>query len=59
MEKFNAELIQLIAEHYEIPKSQAIEYIDMFMRTNGGINHIHKLLEMYGKTKKEIKGLLK
>ena len=59
VDKYNAELIKLIARHYEIPKDQAIEYIDMFMRTNGGINHMHKLLEMYGKSKKEIKGLLK
>ena len=59
VEKYNAELIKLVAGHYEIPKSQAIEHIDMFMCTNGGINHMRKLLAMYGKTEKEIKGLLK
>ena len=58
-DKFNPELVTIISKHYEVSKSEAKSYIDLYMHTNDGVNNITSILEMYGKTKKEIKKLLK
>ena len=57
--KYDKELVKLITSHYEVNSQEAEEYINLFKRTNGGINHLQELLKMYGKTEKEIKKLLK
>jgi hypothetical protein len=59
LDKYNKELVKFIARHYEVNSQKAKEYIDLFKKTNGGLNHLNKLLKMYGKTEKEIKKLLK
>jgi hypothetical protein len=59
VDKYNKDLVVLIKGHYEINSQEAKEYIDLFKRTNGGMNHLNELLKMYGKTEKEIKKLLK
>ena len=57
--KYNKDLVKLIANHYSVNSQEAEEYVDLFKKTDGGINHLNKLLKMYGKTEKEIKKLLK
>jgi len=59
MNKYNKELVQLVRSHYNVNTQEAEEYIDLFKRTSGGMNHFNELLKMYGKTEKEIKKLLK
>jgi len=57
--KYNKDLVKLITNHYSVNSQEAEEYVDLFKKTDGGINHLNKLLKMYGKTEKEIKKLLK
>ena len=59
LDKYNVELVMLIAKHYEVSKSEAKEYIDIFRYTADGISNLTQVVEQYGKTKKEIKKLLK
>ena len=59
MNKYNKDLVKLIANHYNVNSREAEEYVDLFKNTSGGPNHLNKLLTMYGKTEKEIKKLLK
>ena len=53
-DKYNKELVKLIANHYQVAKIEAEEYISLLEQTE-----ISSLLKKYGKTDKEIKGLLK
>ena len=59
VDKFNPELVTIISKHYEVSKSEAKSYIDLYMHTNDGVNNLINIIELYGKTKKEIKKLLK
>ena len=54
MDKYNKELVTIMGNHYQIPKSEAEEYIGLLQKTE-----ITDLLKRYGKQEKEIKGLLK
>ena len=53
-DKYNKELVKLIADHYQIAKIEAEEYISLLEQAE-----ISSLLKKYGKSEKEIKGLLK
>ena len=53
-DKYNKELVKLIADHYQVAKIEAEEYIGLLQKTE-----ITDLLKRYGKQEKEIKGLLK
>ena len=53
-DKYNKELVKLIANHYQVAKIEAEEYISLLEQTE-----ISSLLKKYVKTDKEIKGLLK
>ena len=59
MDKYNKELVTIIGNHYQIPKSEAEEYITIFLSNSNTIDNLISILKMYGKTDKEIKGLLK
>ena len=59
VDKYNKDLVKLIASHYNVNSQEAKEYTDLFKSTEGGLSHLNKLLKMYGKTDKEIKKLLK
>ena len=59
LDKHDKELVKFVTSHYECSKQEADSYISLFKSTNGGVNHLNKLLKMYGKTEKEIKRLLK
>tara|TARA_R110000803_G_C11859157_1_gene306919 strand:- start:152 stop:592 length:441 start_codon:yes stop_codon:yes gene_type:complete len=59
LDKYTAELVSLISKHYEVSKAEAKNYIDIFKYTDNGITSLTKIIEQYGKTKKEIKKLLK
>jgi hypothetical protein len=54
MDKYNKDLVKIISDHYKIPKSEAEDYIGLLDKSE-----TTDLLKMYGKTDKEIKGLLK
>jgi translation initiation factor 2 alpha subunit (eIF-2alpha) len=58
-DKFNPELVTIISNHYEVSKTEAKSYIDLYTRISDGVSNLTSILEMYGKTKKEIKKLLK
>ena len=59
MDKYNKDLVNFVKDNYQINSREAEEYVDLFKKTDGGINHLTKLLKMHGKTDKEIKKLLK
>ena len=57
--KNNKELINFLKDHYQINSREAEEYVDIFIRTNSGIQSLIDIMKIYGKTEKEIKKLLK
>ena len=56
-DKFNKELIEIVASHYQVSRREAFEYIAMLQDSNP--KAITELLRKYGKDEKEIKKLLK
>ena len=56
-DKYNTELVKFIAEHVQISKREAMEYIDYWKKDH--IDELKSLLKKYGKTEKEIKQLIK
>ena len=56
-DKHNAELVNLVASHYEVSKLHAEEYIDLFKSTKKGTNELEELCIKYGKEPKEVKKL--
>ena len=59
VEKYNPELVKVVADHYEISKKEAKQRIDMYKHFSTGIETLTDMLSGYGKTQKEIKRLLK
>jgi len=59
VDKYNPELVTIVANHYEISRKEAKERIEMFMHFRHGVQSLTDTLRMYGKTEKEIKRLLK
>ena len=53
-DKYNKDLVKLIADHYQVAKIEAEEYIGLL-----GKDNLTSILKKYGKVDKEIKGLLK
>ena len=53
-DKYEKQLVSQVAEHYQVSKAEAIEYINLLDR-DSCVN----LLNKYGYTEKEIKSLLK
>tara|TARA_A100001201_G_scaffold1219_1_gene3172 strand:+ start:877 stop:1317 length:441 start_codon:yes stop_codon:yes gene_type:complete len=53
-DKYNKELVKLIADHFQTARSEAEEYIGLLEK-----EQISSILKKYGKNEKEIKGLLK
>ncbi len=53
-DKYNKDLVKLIADHFEVPKLEAEEYIELLKK-----DEIISLLKKYGKSDKEAKTLLK
>jgi hypothetical protein len=58
-EKYNKELISMLANHFEIPSKEAEEYVDMLATIDIDNSCIKDFLRKYGKTDKEINKLLK
>jgi len=56
-DKYNKELLEFVAKHYEISVREATEYVAMLMNVDKEL--IAELLRKYGKTDKEIKSLMK
>lgn len=59
VDKYNPELVKLVASHYEISRKEAKSRIEMYFHFSTGIETLTEMLQSYGKTKKEIKRLLK
>jgi len=55
--KYNPDLVNLVASHYEVSKLHAEEYIDVFKSTEKGTTELEELCAKYGKEPKEIKKL--
>ena len=53
-DKYNKDLVKFIANHYQIAKIEAEEYIGLLTKDD-----LTSILKQYGKTEKEIKKLLK
>ena len=53
-DKYNKELVKFIADHYQVAKIEAEEYIGLLKKED-----LSSILKQYGKTEKEIKKLLK
>ena len=59
VDKYNTELVSIIAKYYEISRKEAKMRIDMHKHFSNGIETLSDILRSYGKTDKEIKRLLK
>jgi len=57
--KFDKELLQLVANKFEVSKDDAYSYCVIFFKTEEGINTLINLCKQYGKSEKEIEGLMK
>jgi len=57
-DKANSELVEYIAKYFEVGITDAKNYCNRMIET-GNENEIVSILEKYGLTEKEIKGLLK
>lgn len=57
-DKYNSQLVDLFAKHYNCSKSDAIEYLDILTLTNKSLD-IERIIKLYGKSDKEVKQLLK
>jgi len=55
--KYNAELIELIAMHFQISEKEASEYIELYLLTDK--DALVSIVKMYGKSDQEVKKLLK
>lgn len=56
--KFNKELVQLVANKFEVSKDDAYSYCVLFFKTESGINNLIDICKQYGKSDKEIEGLM-
>ena len=55
--KYEDWLVELIDQHYQVGKSQAVEYLDLFYMTSDGKQSLKKVVEQYGIEPKLIKKL--
>jgi len=58
-DKYNKELITLLAEHYKESKYHVEEYLDILSKSTEGVDELIYILELYGTTEKEKKKMLK
>ena len=56
-DKYNKELLEFVAKHYQISIREATEYVAMMLNTDKEL--VVDILRKYGKTDKEIKSLMK
>jgi len=56
--KFNKELIELVVNKFEVSKDEAYSYCVTFFKTEEGINNLIDICKQYGKSDKEIEGLI-
>ena len=56
--KFNKELIQLVSNKFEVSKDDAYSYCVLFFKTENGINSLIEICKQYGKSEKEIEGMM-
>lgn len=57
--KYNSTLLDYISKHFEISKTVAMDYIDIFKMTDSGIDDLRILLGKYGLDDSEIKKIIK
>ena len=59
MDKYNKDLVNIVGQHYQVPKTEAEDMIDILILSNEGLQSLVDAMKVYGKTEKEIKKLLK
>ena len=50
--------MQLVANKFEVSKDDAYSYCVLFFKTPSGINNLIDICKQYGKSDKEIEGLM-
>jgi len=53
------ELVEYIAKYFESSKTEAIDYLDIYYKTDEGIQEVREIIEKYGLEEKKITALLK
>ena len=56
--KYNDDLIRLLANHYNVSKNEAIDYLEIFFANIDNQLSLRDLISKYGKTEKEITKLM-
>ena len=57
--KYNPELVKLLADHFQCSKTESEDYIGLMMLNEHGRDRLIQLLKQYGNSDKEVKKLLK
>jgi len=52
-------LINIIKTYYNVSKSEAIEYVDLYNSIENGLDELKSIIGKYGYTDKEINKILK
>ena len=58
-QKYSDELINIIKTYYNVSKSEAIEYVDLYNSIENGLDELKSIIGKYGYTDKEINKILK
>ena len=59
VDKYKPELVEFVRRTHMVSKREANQYLDIFLKDKIGIEFLKDLLKKYGKSDKEIKGILK
>lgn len=57
-DKYNKDLVTLLANHFMISKKESIDYLQIYMMSEDKIEKLKQLISLYGYTEKEIKKLM-
>lgn len=55
-DKYNQQLVELLSQHFLVSESEVKEYIDLYLLND--VDTLRKIIKLYGKTDKEVAGLL-
>ena len=59
VDKYKPELVEFVRRTHMVSKREANQYLDVFLKDKLGMEFLKDLLKKYGKSDKEIKGILK
>ena len=58
-DKYSNEMLSIMTKYFELGKKDIIDYLDILVDTDNGIETVNNILRMYGKADKEIKKIWK